>query len=323
MRLRTVPPLRRTARNTAAAWRKSMRELTPRSGSTFVSFSIASVSGAGAATWLNLARAVFAEIGADPERVRPTTTDRFPRPAYSVLGHDRWLAAGLAPDAGLAGLAARDSAPPALLSPAMKVRPLSVAHAWEITPAQYADERGVFLEWYRFEPLAEAVGHPLRLAQANCSVSRRGVVRGVHFADVPPSQAKYVTCLAGAVLDVVVDIRVGSPTFGRWDAVRLDDVDRRAVYLAEGLGHAFIALSDTATVSYLCSEPYTPDREHGLHPLDPGLGIAWPAGVEPLLSPKDAAAPTLEQARAEGLLPSYDDCLVFYAELRERYPAPR
>jgi dTDP-4-dehydrorhamnose reductase len=101
MRLRTVPPLRRTARNTAAAWRKSMRESTPRSGSTFVSFSIASVSGAGAATWFDLARAVFAEIGVDPERVRPTSPDRFLRPAlrpgYSALGHDRWLAAGLAP----------------------------------------------------------------------------------------------------------------------------------------------------------------------------------------------------------------------------------
>ena len=198
----------------------------------------------------------------------------------------------------------------------MEIRELAVPDAYEITPRQFRDDRGVFLEWYRFEPLTEAVGHPLRLAQANCSVSARGVVRGVHFADVPPSQAKYVTCLRGAVLDVAVDIRVGSPTFGTVDSVRLDDVDRRAIYLAEGLGHAFMALTDDATVAYLCSEPYAPARERGVHPLDPSLGMPWPGDVEPLLSPKDAEAPTLEQARDQGLLPAYDACRAFYAELR-------
>ena len=118
----------------------------------------------------------------------------------------------------------------------MKIRPLSIDGAWEITPQQYGDPRGLFMEWYRFDRLAAAVGHPLRLAQANLSVSARGVVRGIHFADVPPGQAKYVTCVSGAVIDMVVDLRVGSPTFGQWEATRLDDVDRRALYLAEGLG---------------------------------------------------------------------------------------
>jgi len=148
-------------------------------------------------------------------------------------------------------------------------------------------------------------------------VSRRGVLRGVHFADVPPGQAKYVTCVAGAILDVVVDIRVGSPTFGRWEAVRLDDENRRALYVAEGLGHAFLALSESATVVYLCSQPYAPAREHGIHPLDPELGIDWPLDGEPVLSAKDAAAPTLAEARAAGLLPGYDACLDFYASLRK------
>ncbi|MCZ9337371.1 dTDP-4-dehydrorhamnose 3,5-epimerase, partial [Streptomyces sp. TRM76130] len=96
----------------------------------------------------------------------------------------------------------------------------------------------------------EATGYDLSLAQANCSVSRRGVLRGVHFSEVPPGQAKYVTCVRGAVLDVVVDLRTGSPGFGRWEAVRLDDDTRHAVFLAEGLGHAFMALSDDATVVY-------------------------------------------------------------------------
>jgi dTDP-4-dehydrorhamnose 3,5-epimerase len=189
----------------------------------------------------------------------------------------------------------------------MKIRPLTIEGAYEVTPVQYRDPRGTFLEWYRFDALAAAVGHPLDLAQANISTSVRGAVRGVHFADVPPGQAKYVTCVSGAVLDVVVDIRVGSPTYGAWEAVPLDDEDRRAVYLAEGLGHAFCALTEGATVAYLCSSTYRPGHEHGINPLDPELDIAWPAG-DPLLSTKDAAAPSLAEARAAGLLPQYDAC---------------
>ncbi|NLU78326.1 dTDP-4-keto-6-deoxy-D-glucose epimerase [Micromonospora sp. HNM0581] len=189
----------------------------------------------------------------------------------------------------------------------MKLRPLSIEGAWEITPQQHGDPRGLFLEWYRFDRLAEAVGRPLRLAQGNLSVSARNVVRGIHFADVPPGQAKYVTCVRGAVLDVVVDLRVGSPTFGRWEGVRLDDVDRRAVYLAEGLGHGFCALTDDATLTYFCSTTYNPSAEHAVHPLDEQIGIDWPT-TGPQLSARDAAAPTLAHARAAGLLPQYDIC---------------
>jgi dTDP-4-dehydrorhamnose 3,5-epimerase len=200
----------------------------------------------------------------------------------------------------------------------VEVRPLSIADAFEFTPVLHGDDRGVFLEFFRSDALADAVGHPLVLEQGNCSVSSRGTLRGIHFADVPPSQAKFVTCVAGAGLDVVVDIRVGSPTFGRWDAVRLDAEHRRAVYVAEGLGHAFLALEDGATLLYLCSQGYNPGREHGIHPLDPAIGIAWPDEVAPLLSPKDQAAPTLAQAEARGLLPSYEECRRFYAGLARR-----
>jgi dTDP-4-dehydrorhamnose 3,5-epimerase len=190
----------------------------------------------------------------------------------------------------------------------VKIRPLTIEGAFEVTPVQHLDDRGSFLEWYRFDALAAAVGHPLDLAQANLSTSARGVIRGIHYADVPPGQAKYVTCVAGEVLDVVVDIRVGSPTFGAWEAVPLDDRDRRAVYVAEGLGHAFCALTEGATVSYLCSTTYRPGHEHGLNPLDPALGIAWPV-AEPVLSTKDLAAPTLAEAGAAGRLPRYGDYL--------------
>jgi dTDP-4-dehydrorhamnose 3,5-epimerase len=99
--------------------------------------------------------------------------------------------------------------------------------------------------------------------------------------------------------------------------VLLDDTDRRGIYLSEGLGHAFLALTDDANVTYLCSAPYAPGREHGISPLDPALALPWPDDVEPLLSDKDAAAPTLEQARAQGLLPDWETCQAFYASLRE------
>jgi dTDP-4-dehydrorhamnose 3,5-epimerase len=196
----------------------------------------------------------------------------------------------------------------------MKIRELDIPGAWEVTPAQFGDPRGLFLEWYRCDALAAEVGHPLRLAQANMSVSARGVVRGIHYADVPPGQAKYVTVTRGAVLDVIVDIRLGSPTFGRWDTVRLDDVDRRALYISEGLGHGFCALTDDATVTYLCSEGYNPQREHGIHPYDPELAIDWPSD-DPQMSAKDAAAPSLAEVRAAGGLPDYGTCLAFAASL--------
>lgn len=204
----------------------------------------------------------------------------------------------------------------------MTYRELRVPGAWEITPRQFGDPRGVFLEYFQGGPFADATGHRFDLAQANLSVSAAGVLRGIHFADVPPGQAKYVTCPSGAVLDVVVDIRVGSPTFGQWDSVLLDDVDRRAIYLGEGLGHAFMSLQDGSTVMYLCSTPYAPGREHGIHPLDAAIGIDWPttardgSPLTPLLSEKDAAAPTLSEARDAGLLPHAREVESYLAGLR-------
>jgi dTDP-4-dehydrorhamnose 3,5-epimerase len=198
----------------------------------------------------------------------------------------------------------------------VRIRELAVPDAWEITPVQRADDRGVFLEWYRFDRLEEAIGHPLDLRQANTSVSRKGAVRGIHFADIPRGQAKYVTVARGAALDFVVDIRVGSPTFGDWDSVLLDTEDRRAVYLAEGLGHCFVALTDDATVSYLVSDVYQPEREHGINPLDPDIGLVYPLDrSELLLSAKDTDAPGLNEARDAGLLPSFDHARDLYRGL--------
>jgi dTDP-4-dehydrorhamnose 3,5-epimerase len=196
------------------------------------------------------------------------------------------------------------------------VAELKVPGAWVFTPKQWPDPRGVFLEWFKGPVFREAVGQDLTVLQANHSVSSKGTLRGVHFADVPPGQGKYVYCTKGAVLDVIVDIRVGSPTFGQSDAVQLDAVERRAVYLSEGLGHAFVALTDDANVTYLCTTPYNPSAEHGVHPLDPALALPFPKDVEALLSDKDAAAPTLAEAEEQGLLPSYQVCVGFYESLR-------
>lgn len=198
----------------------------------------------------------------------------------------------------------------------MQLRQLAIADAYELTPIQRSDDRGLFLEWYRFDILEAAIGHPLNLRQANLSVSKRGVVRGIHYADVPPSQAKYVKVTGGAVLDYIIDIRVGSPTFGQWDSVLLDTVDHRAVYLSEGLAHAFVALTDDATVTYLVSDVFNPGAEHGISPLDPQIALVFPEEAgELLFSEKDREAPTLAEALEAGLLPSWEKTLEYYQTL--------
>jgi dTDP-4-dehydrorhamnose 3,5-epimerase len=198
----------------------------------------------------------------------------------------------------------------------VQIRELAVPDSYAIDLVPHGDSRGRFTEWYRADVLAEATGFGLTLAQANHSVSARGVLRGVHFALVPPGQAKYVYCPSGKVLDVVVDVRVGSPTFGVHDAVLLDSEQPSAVYLAEGLGHAFVSLADHSSVTYLVSSGYSPGREFGINPMDPALDLPWPRDLEFEFSAKDQAAPGLEEARAQGLLPTIEQCTARYEQLR-------
>jgi len=194
----------------------------------------------------------------------------------------------------------------------VQIRELSIPDAYEFSPVIHSDSRGAFFESYRFEQLAATVGHPLPLRQANISVSARGVVRGVHYALVPPGQAKYVMAVRGAFLDYVVDLRVGSPTFGAWDSVRIDDVDHRAVYLSEGLGHVLVALTDQATASYLASTVFDPVRELAINPFDPDLALDLPFPRDELIvSDKDRDAPSLADALASGALPSWAECRAF------------
>lgn len=196
----------------------------------------------------------------------------------------------------------------------MLVTPLEIPHALVVEPVIHRDPRGEFLEWFRADALAAASGRRFELLQANLSVSSKGAVRGIHFADVPPGQAKYVTVVEGSAVDILVDLRVGSPTFGASVAVPLDAVSRHAVFVPEGLGHLLAITSERATVCYLTTDVFKPDREHTIHPFDAELALPIPAFDAPVLSDRDAAAPTLAEARAAGLLPSWDDCLARYAE---------
>ncbi|WP_103565521.1 dTDP-4-dehydrorhamnose 3,5-epimerase family protein [Actinomadura rubteroloni] len=196
------------------------------------------------------------------------------------------------------------------------MEPLSLDGAHLISPVPHPDERGELYQIFDSGELRAAVGHAMRVSQANCLVSRRGAIRGIHFAEVPPGQAKYVMCPSGSVLDVIVDLRVGSPTFGHWESVVLDDARPRCVYVAEGLGHALMALSERAAVVYLCSRPYTPEREHAVNPMDDSIGIDWPADIQPILSERDRGAPTLAEAERAGVLPTYAACQAFASALR-------
>lgn len=200
----------------------------------------------------------------------------------------------------------------------MTARELDIPGAWEITPQLHSDSRGMFFEWLTDHEFTAFAGHRFDIRQANCSVSSAGVLRGLHYAQLPPGQAKYVTCLSGAVFDVVVDIRLGSPTFGCWDSVLLDDRERRSVYISEGLAHGFLALQDNSTVMYLCSAEYNPQREHTICATDSSLAINWPApdGHPLRMSGRDQDAATLEQVRSAGLLPTWAETSALISELR-------
>jgi dTDP-4-dehydrorhamnose 3,5-epimerase len=159
-----------------------------------------------------------------------------------------------------------------------------------LAPAVHGDARGFFMETWRAD-VWEAHGVPAAFVQDNHSRSRRGTLRGIHF-QTHPGQGKLVRCARGCIWDVVVDLRRGSPTFGRWEAVELDDVEHRQIWVPVGFGHGFCVLSETADVVYKCTSLYDPATEAGIRYDDPDVGIRWP-DVEPLLSERDRTAPTL------------------------------
>tara|TARA_B110000503_G_scaffold102043_1_gene152427 strand:- start:874 stop:1449 length:576 start_codon:yes stop_codon:yes gene_type:complete len=186
------------------------------------------------------------------------------------------------------------------------ISPLGIQGAFSISNKKHADSRGEFVEWFRADLVEQQTGLVFRTIQANLSVSAKGSLRGIHYADVPPGQAKYVTCVSGAIRDYVVDIRVGSPSFGKWEAVAVSAKDRNAVLLDVGLGHAFVALEPNTTVAYLVTDHFKPGSEHAINPRDPEIGLDFPLLYpELLVSPKDEAAPSLQEALRAGSLPQW------------------
>jgi dTDP-4-dehydrorhamnose 3,5-epimerase len=186
----------------------------------------------------------------------------------------------------------------------MEITPLGIEGAWLATSPVWADDRGSFREWFKAADIEAVTGIDFSVAQANLSKSKLGVLRGIHYSVAPIGQAKWATCVTGATRDVIVDIRLGSATYGKYEFVDLVGGDGQVVLIGAGLGHGFVSMVDGSTVAYLVTSPFSPTEEFEINPLDPEIGIEWglPVG-ELLFSPKDKTAPTLAERLAEGRLP--------------------
>ena len=187
----------------------------------------------------------------------------------------------------------------------MELTPLGIEGAWLAESPVWSDERGFFREWFKSEDIEKVTGKSFGIEQANISVSSKGTLRGIHYSVAPRGQAKWVTCVAGSIKDVIVDIRPASKTFGNWVAVDLSGNLGKAVFIGEGLGHGFIALEDNTAVAYLVSTPFSPSHEFEIDPLDEEIGINWGLNLGDLkISEKDKSAPSLSARLADGKLPN-------------------
>jgi NDP-hexose 3,5-(Or5-) epimerase len=194
----------------------------------------------------------------------------------------------------------------------VRIDETTIPGTYRLVPKKISDERGHFYEAAKHSALTGATGLAFTVRQVNNSVSRRGVLRGVHCGDVPGDASKLVSCVRGAILDVMVDLRVGSPTFGAHQATRLQAGDGIALYMPGSIGHAFLALEEGTCVNYLLSTEYVPGAMVDLDALDPALALPWnlhgdldALDAPPVRSAKDAAAPTLAEVAASGRLPRY------------------
>ena len=186
----------------------------------------------------------------------------------------------------------------------MELTPLGIEGAWLAESPVWSDDRGFFREWFKSEDIKSATGRDFGIEQANISLSSAGTLRGIHYSIAPRGQAKWITCVAGSIKDVIVDIRPDSKTFGKWIEVILKGVSGQAVFISESLGHGFVALEDNTAVAYLVSTPFSPTHEFEINPLDEKIGINWGMDLGVLkISEKDKKAPTLAERLAEGKLP--------------------
>ena len=186
----------------------------------------------------------------------------------------------------------------------MKLRELSIKGAYELESPVHGDDRGYFREWFKL-PDFEIEKLNFHAKQANLSYSQRNVVRGLHYSLAPEGQAKVVTCVHGELDDVIVDVRVGSPSYGKVEVITLGANVGKSVYLPAGVAHGFCVTSENASLTYLLSSPFNASLELEINPMDLELNIQWRLTGDPVLSDKDAAAPSLSARLDAGELPTY------------------
>lgn len=191
----------------------------------------------------------------------------------------------------------------------MHIAETAVLGAYSVTPEKLPDERGNFFESFRSSRMERTIGHPFVPQQINYSVSRRNTLRGIHSVTIPPGQAKFVSCVRGALRDIIVDLRVGSPSFGAYEVTELDAASGRAMYIPEGVGHGFLATTDDTCICYVLSSEHVPGTQIDIDPLDADLALPWGYEEPPLISAKDAAAPGLRAAESAGLLATWQEAV--------------
>lgn len=178
----------------------------------------------------------------------------------------------------------------------MPFEEMKIKGAWVHTPSRHSDNRGHFEEQFKLSLIEKHLGRTFPVQQVNQSLSNKGVIRGIHWTDSVEGQAKYISCPQGALWDVVVDLREQSPTYGQWDAALISAENGKSVFIAEGIGHAFLALADITIASYLCSTEFNPVADRTINPLSKKLSIDFEKiaklhGIEKfILSEKDSNA---------------------------------
>lgn len=185
----------------------------------------------------------------------------------------------------------------------MNIIPLSISGAWLIKARRFEDDRGWFQEWFKQSVITTGTGFDFHPVQTNISKSAAGSIRGIHYSIAPQGQGKLVTVMSGTIDDVVIDVRPDSPTFGKWEKIRLDSKSGDSVLISPNLGHAFQALTDDTVVSYLVTAEFNPMAEKGITPFCSDLNIEWDSSIKPLVSPKDIDAPTLSAQQSAFNLP--------------------
>lgn len=192
---------------------------------------------------------------------------------------------------------------------------LGIKGCWAIELDHFVDTRGVFFESFKLNSLENIINRKFEVRQSNTSISKMGSIRGIHFAQLPPSQAKYIQCNSGSILDFIIDVRVGSPTFKQHVSVKLDGNSRKAIFIEEGLAHAFISLEDDTQVTYLVNQYFNSTNEKSINPFDEEIAINW-GNSKYILSEKDRGAHSLKEMKNSNQLPVFEDCCKFIETIK-------